>query len=102
MYREVNENSHYFERELKKANAELEYNREGYLDMLIELNKEKEKNKRNKAITIEKLKKLLNGVENDFPISLGEQQPLWQSNRNEYIKKDKLLKLLDEDEEIKK
>lgn len=46
-----------------------------------------EKNDRNKKITISKLTKLLNGVENDFPIMLGEQQPLWQENTNKYLDK---------------
>ena len=44
---------------------------QGLLDLY---NKEKEKNKRNKRIALNKLEKLKNGIENDFPIKLGEQQ----------------------------
>lgn len=60
-----------------------------YYEELLDLyNKEKEKNKRNKKIMIDKLDKLKNGVRNDFSITLGKQQPLWEDNYTNYISKD--------------
>lgn len=60
---------------------------QGLLDLY---NKEKEKNKRNKKIILDKLDKLKNGIENDFPITLGERRPLWEENKKDYISKDKI------------
>ena len=65
----------------------LEYSIQGLLDLYKQ---EKEKNKRNKKIMIDKLDKLKNGVRNDFPITLGKQQPLWEDNYTNYISKDKI------------
>ena len=63
---------------------------QGILDLY---NKEKEKNKRNKRIILDKLDKLKNGIENDFPITLGKRQPLWEENKTDYISKDKIREL---------
>ena len=52
--------------------------------------REKEKNSRNKKIILDKLDKLKYGIENDFPITLGERQPLWEENKTNYISKDKI------------
>lgn len=60
---------------------------QGLLDLYT---KEKEKNKRNKKIILNKLDKLKNGIENDFPITLGERQPLWEENKTDYVSKDKI------------
>ena len=58
--------------------------------LLALYNKEKEKNSRNKKIILDKLDKLKYGIENDFPITLGERQPLWEENKTNYISKDKI------------
>ena len=55
-----------------------------------------EKNKRNKKIILAKLDKLKYGIENDFPVTLGKQQPLWDGNYTKFVDKDKIRELLEQ------
>lgn len=60
------------------------------LELVKEQQKEIETLQRDKKIVLEKLGKVINGLENDFPITLGEQQPLWEENKPKYVSKDKI------------
>ena len=71
-----------------------DYGKDMLIDYVKSLHKqlrdEREKNERNKRIVIDKLNKLKDGLENDFPITLGEQQPLWEDNYKDYVKASKI------------
>ena len=102
--KELKNHREYFEFQPEGCNWRLsfdEYEVHTIIDVVLnlidrqqkELDKEKEKNKRNKKIILDKLDKLKNGIENDFPITLGERQPLWEENKTDYISKDKIREL---------
>lgn len=71
-----------------------DYGKDMLIDYVKSLHKqlrdERQKNERNKRIVIDKLNKLKDGLENDFPITLGEQQPLWEDNYKDYVKASKI------------
>lgn len=64
------------------------------------MNKKKKRIEEIKKIMIDKLDKLKNGVRNDFPITLGRQQPLWEDNYTNYISKDKIISKIKELENL--
>ena len=67
------------------------YNKYMAIETLVNAyNELKSEYDRSRLITVTKLTKLIEGINDGFPITLGNQQPLWSENTSKYVDKKKI------------
>ena len=69
--------------------------KETLLNLIEKQRKEIKILQRDKKNVLEKIRKLKEGLEYDFPKLLGQRQPLWGDTKNEFVSKDKIKEILD-------